>query len=147
MATSWSDKRFPEFEQAIRRLTDQHRELDDEPLHLALTYLPEERDQRHLYLLEIVGTPGQSLNPDRDLFEVTFASSVGFPLATGEELHLILTNPREFVVALKQGWPLANEIVSAIRSGNFQVLFQDEIGGTGLQQLQASAGDPAISRG
>ena len=143
MPTSWSEERFPEFEQPIRRWVAQHRELKDEPLHLALTYLAEERDQRHIYLLEMIGTSGEGLHPDHDLFEAVFASSPGFLLADDEELHLILTNPREFDVALRQGWTLANEVVSAIRVGNFQILFEDELGRSALKKIQAWASDQA----
>src|SRR5438552_2950735 len=79
MAGSWTSERFPQFEAAIRRLTDQHRELADEPLHLALSYLPAKRDQQHIFLFEVIGGAGESGNPERDLFEVTFAASPGFP--------------------------------------------------------------------
>ena len=70
MAGSWTADRFPQFEAAIRRLTEQHRELVDEPLHLAVSYLPAMRDQQHIFLLEVIGGPGESINPERDLFEV-----------------------------------------------------------------------------
>ena len=45
MAGTWTSERFPQFEPAIRRLTQQHRELEDEPLHLALAYLPRRHGQ------------------------------------------------------------------------------------------------------
>ena len=50
MAGSWTADRFPQFEAAIRHLTEQHRELVDEPLHLAVSYLPATRDQQHIFL-------------------------------------------------------------------------------------------------
>jgi hypothetical protein len=50
MAGPWTAESFPQFEAAIRRLTEQHRELVDEPLHLAVSYLPAIRDQQHVYL-------------------------------------------------------------------------------------------------
>ena len=72
MAASWTADRFPQFERAMRRLIEQHRELEDEPLRLAIAYLPANRDPRHIFLLEVIHAFGESLNPERDLFEVTF---------------------------------------------------------------------------
>jgi hypothetical protein len=40
MAGTWVLENLPQFEPALRRLTQQHRELEDEPLHLAVAYLP-----------------------------------------------------------------------------------------------------------
>jgi hypothetical protein len=36
----WAADRFPQFEAPIRRLAEQHRELVDDPLHLAVSYQP-----------------------------------------------------------------------------------------------------------
>ncbi len=139
MAGSWTSDRFPQFEQAIRRLTEQHRELEDEPLHLAVSYLPAERDRQHIFLFEVIGTPEESINSERDLFEATFANTTGFPMAQEEQLHLILTNPLELQVALSQHWPLASEVVNAIRDGDYKVLYQDQIGERILAGLEAEA--------
>ena len=51
MAGSWTSEKFPQFEQAVRALTEQHRELEDEPLHLAISYGPL-RDQQDIFLFE-----------------------------------------------------------------------------------------------
>jgi len=139
MPGSWISERFPQFEAAIRRLTEQHRELVDEPLHLAVSYLPAERDQQHIFLFEVISTPGESINLERDLFEVTFAATPGFPMGQDEQLHLILTNPRELEIALREGWPLANEVVNAIRAGDYKVLHNDEVGERVLAELRAEA--------
>jgi hypothetical protein len=128
MAGSWTADRFPQFEPAIRRLTEQHRELEDEPLHLAISYLPAMRDQQHIFLFEVIGSLGDGISPERDLFEVTFAATAGFPMGPNEELHLILTNPRELEIALKEGWPLATEVANAIRAGDYKVLHADKAG-------------------
>src|SRR5260370_38000991 len=106
MAGSWTAERFPKFEAAIRRLTNQHRELVDEPLHLAISYLPAMRDQQHIFLFEVIGNPEESVNPGQDLFEATFTATPGFPMGANEQLHLILTNPRELEIALPESWPL-----------------------------------------
>lgn len=147
MPGSWVSDQFPEFKDAVHHLVAQHRELTDEPLHLAVTYLASEREPQHVYLFEVVSTPGASLNPERDLFEATFGSAASFSLLADHELHLILTNPRELEVALDQGWPLANEVETAIRSGNYQILYQDETGQTAMVRLEAQANLQAVGRG
>ena len=139
MPGTWISDRFPQFEAALRRLTEQHRELVDEPLHLAVSYLPAVRDQQHIFLFEVIGAPWESLNPERDLFEATFAATPGFPMGQDEQLHLILTNPRELEIALQEGWPLASEVVNAIRAGNYVVLYKDGIGEGVLTTLQEEA--------
>ena len=111
MAESWTADRFPHFEASLRRLTDQHRELADEPLHLAISYSPATRDQQDVFLFEVVGGLAEGINPERDLFEATYLSASGFPMKPNEQLHLILTNPRELEIGLEEGWPLVREIV------------------------------------
>ncbi len=147
MAGSWTADRFPQFEAAIRRLTEQHRELIDEPLHLALSYLPSTRDQQHIYLLEVVSGFGESMNPERDLFEVVFESTPGFPMGADEQLHLILTNPREMDIALQEAWPLASAVVSAIRRNDYKVLYKDTVGEQVLGQLEAETRHHEAARG
>jgi len=147
MAGSWTADRFPQFEAAIRRLTEQHRELVDEPLHLAVSYLPGMRDQQHIFLFEVIGGPGESINPERDLFEAIFETSPGFPMGPNEQLHLILTNPRELEIALREGWSLASEVVNAFRAGDYEVLYKDEIGKRVLDTLEAEARCQEDARG
>ncbi len=147
MAGSWTVDRFPQFEAAIRRLTEQHRELVDEPLHLAVSYLPAMRDQQHIFLFEVIGGPGESINSERDLFEAIFETSPGFPMGPNEQLHLILTNPRELEIALREGWSLASEVVNAFRAGDYEVLYKDEIGKRVLDKLEAEARRQEDARG
>ena len=42
--------------------------------------------------VEVIGAPGESINPERDLFEATFGTTPGFRMGPNEQLHLILTN-------------------------------------------------------
>jgi len=139
MAGKWTSDRFPQFEPAIRRLAEQHRELQDEPLHLALSYLPNRRDQQHIFLFEVIGGIGETIAPERDLFETTFESTPGFPMRPNEQLHLILTNPAELDAALRDGWPLATEVVDAIRAGDYKELYQDEVGSEIMNKLEEAA--------
>lgn len=77
MAGAWTSERFPRFESALRQLTEQHRQLKDEPLHLAVSYGPE-RDQQDIFLFEIIGGD-RPLSLDHELFETVFTSHSGFP--------------------------------------------------------------------
>jgi hypothetical protein len=149
MAGSWTADRFPQFEPAIRRLAEQHRELEDEPLHLAVAYQPgPPRDQQDVYLFEVIGGPiGDAVNPDRELFEVTFGPSTGFPLDPGRQLHLTLTNPAELGAAVGQEWPAVRELVDAIRAGDYRVLHADEVGRRLLDQLESAAAAEGAARG
>jgi hypothetical protein len=58
----WTADRFPCFEPAIRRLAEQHRELRDEPLHLAVSYGPK-RDPQDIFLFEVVAGAGEPPAP------------------------------------------------------------------------------------
>jgi hypothetical protein len=137
MAGTWTSERFPEFEQAIRALTEQHRELEDEPLHLALSYGPD-RDQEDIFLFEVIGGT-ETINPDRDLFETTFESVPGLPTGFRQRLHLVLTNPPELTQALEEGWPLATEVVGAVRAQEYKVLYKDSVGDRMLKRIRAAA--------
>ena len=136
MAGSWSTERFPKHKDALVALVEQHRELKDEPLHLALAYLPSRRAQHHIYLFEVIGSASRNINWEPDLFEVSFLPKSGFPLDQDEELHFILTNPHELEIAIQRDWPLLLEVTDAILAGDYQMLFQDEIGKALLDQLQ-----------
>ena len=138
VAGTWTSKRFPQFETQLGELTKQHRELEDEPLHLAISYAPQ-RDPQDIFLLEVIGG-ADSISPDKELFETTFASTPGFPMANGQQLHLILTNLREFEMALDDEWPSVREIVDAIRSGDYKILYEDETGKTILKRIQPEIG-------
>src|SRR5713101_3347145 len=98
MAGPWTSERFPQFEKPIRELTEKHRQLEDEPLHLAISYGPP-RDRQDIFLFEVIGGQ-ESISPDRDLFEATFESAPGLPTGLPRRLHLVLTNPSELKQAL-----------------------------------------------
>ncbi len=138
MAGTWTSNRFPQFETQLRELTKQHRELEDEPLHLAISYAPQ-RDPHDIFLLEVIGGT-DSISPDKELFETTFASTPGFTMPDGQQLHLILTNLREFEMALDEEWPSVREVVDAIRSGEYQILYDDETCKTILKRIQPEIG-------
>lgn len=124
-------------EQRINDLIEDHKRIVDEPLLLALRYEPT-GDSKDIYILEIVdGFGGGAVDSDKELMEASFGSSDTFPLPKGVRVHLVLTNPHEFEIALKEGWPSIQEIRKAIQNHMFQVLFMGASGERLLQTLQS----------
>jgi len=142
MAGEWTSERFPQFEPAIRRLTEQHRELEDEPLHLALAYLPRRLGREvyeSIFLFEVIGGAADRLTQSDNLFEASFDAVPGLPTGFEQTLHLILTTPHELKEALNQAWPLAVEVTDAVRRGDYKVLFKDREGNRVLRLIQKIA--------
>ncbi len=128
MASTWCAEEFPRFEQSVRKLAQQHRELKDEPLYLALCY-GAARAPHDIFLLEVIGHGLEEIvSPERELFETTFTPTPGFPMDLDQRLHLILTNPEEFAVAVRDRWPSATEIIDVVHAGDYQVLHANKIG-------------------
>ena len=147
MAGTWTSERFPQFESAIRQLAEQHRQLKDEPLHLALAYDPG-REQQDIFLIEVIGGNGDQLSIGHELFETVFTSSAGFPMRTDQRLHLLLTTPAEWESALRENWPSASEIRRAIAWGDYQILHADEVGKRLLSSLISdNARQKEVARG
>ena len=132
----WTIGRYPDLEGPIRALAERHRELKDEPLHLALAYDPG-RDTQDVFVFELLSHFGaDEVNPDGELFEVTFDRTRDFPLSEGQRLHLVLTSPSELEAALQQGWPSVKVIQMAVAKGDFEILFSDARGDETIRQLQ-----------
>ena len=128
--------RFPHLDASLRELARKHRELQDEPLHLALLYDPG-RETEDVFLFELLGNFGRNeIGEEEELFEVTFGPTDALPLSTGQHLHLVLSNPREFAHALARDWDSAREIREAVRRGDFEILFEDDIGQEALGWLR-----------
>jgi hypothetical protein len=106
----------------LRQLVRDHARIKDEPLLLAVHYIPR-RDKGDLFLFEIVdGFGGDSVDPERIIFEATYASTPGFEMERGQYLHLLLSNPLEFKTAVRQNWKAIKELRKAISDGHAQVL-------------------------
>jgi hypothetical protein len=141
----WTIRRFPGLERQIRELAEQHREFQDEPLHLAIAYQPA-RDPQDIFIFELIGNfGGNEVASDDELFEVTFESTPSFNMQPGQKLHLVFSNPQEFRAALDQRWPKAEEIRDAVRRRNFEVLHSDEIGRKALELLNERASSMAAT--
>jgi hypothetical protein len=130
---------FPDYQDQIDELVRQHAELQDEPLLLAIYYAPP-RDPEHLFLFEVhEGFGRNQVDASRELFEVTYGSTSGFPLPSGVQLHLILTNPPEFRAACEQDWPKMRELRDAVRRRRAAVLHQTDTGSELLECLHGRA--------
>ena len=144
MANNWITERFPQFEKALCALVEDHRRIEDEPLHLAIAFGPD-REPRDLFLFEVIDSFGDDVfNPEEELFETVFLPNSGFPMEPDQRLHLILTNPKEFEQARRDDWPSAREIANAIQEGRFQTLAADDIGLSILRAIQSKT--PPVAR-
>lgn len=104
-------------------LISKHREIEDEPLLLAVHFSPR-RDHGNIFVFEVIERFGRdSVSPDRELFEVTYGSA-SFPIDPGREVHLVLTNPTELRTAVEQRWPSLLELRDAVSSGAARVVYQ-----------------------
>jgi hypothetical protein len=84
------------------------------------------REEQDIFLFEIVEDFGAGrIDPDRELFEVTYTAKSGFDMDADQQLHLVLTNPQEFETAVRQNWELLAELRQAIDAGNYQTVHID----------------------
>ena len=116
---------FPRFEREVKQLVQNHLKLEDEPLLLAIYYKPQ-REMHDIFLFEVIQNFGDGeVDPDRELFEVTYASTTGLPLEKGQYLHLVMTNPKELEVATQENWVMVAELRAAMSAGDCRVLHKD----------------------
>jgi hypothetical protein len=113
----------------LHQLVTAHRKRADEPLELAVQFVPKRGRKSDLYLFEVLsGFGGDEPDRNRKLLNVSFGSTPGLRLPTGIELHLILTSPEELEKALLDGWPSLRPVLDAKRDGNANVLFKSGVG-------------------
>ena len=116
---------FPGLMQEISQLVEEHRQMVDEPLVLAIYYKPD-REPDDIFLFEVIENFGNgAVDSQREMFEVTYNSTSGFPLESGQHLHLLLTNPKEFAIALRENWNAIAELRRSIAANDFRVLYHD----------------------
>jgi hypothetical protein len=98
--------------------------MNDEPLLLAACYSPD-REPDDIFLFEVSEDFGTgSVDADREIFEVTYDSTSGFPMEAGQRLHLVLTNPCEFETAIHEKWPALAELRDAISAGSYRIVYR-----------------------
>lgn len=117
-----SELQFPYFEEELRNLIKQHKKIRHEPLVWAIYYKPK-RNANDIFLFEVLENFGNGgVDPDRELFEVTYGYASGFPMNKNQELHLVLTNPAEFKLAANENWAGFDELKQAVVRGDFKIL-------------------------
>jgi hypothetical protein len=116
--------------ETIQELIEEHLQIKDEPLVLAMFFDAGENPD-DIYLLEIIKNFGSNeINPDRELFELTYWAP-----KEQKTWHLILTNPPEFDAALRGNWKHAEKIRRAVNAGRFEVLYMTEEDGVRSREL------------
>ena len=115
---------FPEQRDLIRDLVvNDHVALDDEPLLLAVYYASEAAPNEEC-LFEVARNFGYGEpSDDKHIFQVQFGSTPAFPLPSGDCLRLSITNPAEFRLAVKEGWPEVRDLQEAAQRGRYEVLY------------------------
>ena len=117
-----SKSKFPDYERQLRKLVAEHKKIRDEPLIWAIYYNPG-RKCKDIFLFEVIENFGNgTIDPDRDLFKVTYGRASGFPLEEDQALHLVLTNPDEFQRAAQQQWKRFKELKSAVGRGDYKIV-------------------------
>jgi hypothetical protein len=107
---------------SLKKVVQEHLKIKDEPLLLAVHYTPP-NPGRDIYLFEIAGRFGlETVDPDRKMFEIGYGSTTGFPLAPGQELRLLITNPTEWRTAVDQNWSAIQLLRKAINGNRARVL-------------------------
>lgn len=120
---------YPDYQDAVERLVEQHRELRNEHLHLAVYYAPPKRPKRDIYLFEVIdGFGGGDIDPDKKLFAFAYGSTPGVSLPEGVSLRMVLTNPLELDRAIEENWKRVTELREARQAGKAVVLYADTKG-------------------
>lgn len=115
---------FPEQLELISDLVvNDHVALDDEPLLFAVYYASEAAPNEEC-LFEVARDFGYGEpSDDKHIFQIQFGSTAAFPLPSGDCLRLSITNPAEFRLAVKEGWPEVKDLQAAIQRGQYEVLY------------------------
>lgn len=117
---------FPAYEQDVRDLVDYHKQIEEEPLLLAVYYAPRtsSRSPHDVFLFEVYdGFHQNRISPEQDFDEVWYGSTEAFPLSREQHLHLVLTNPIEFEEARRADWPLWRELREAVQRGDYKPVY------------------------
>lgn len=115
---------FPEQRELIRDMVVvDHVALDDEPFFLAVYYASEAAPDEDC-LFDVARNFGYGEpSEDKHIFQVQFGPTPKFPFPPGGQLRLSLTNPVEFRLAVREGWPEVKDLQAAIQHGRYEVLY------------------------
>jgi len=120
---------YPDFEEQVRDLVEQHRKLKNGRLHLAVYFAPARREKRDIYLFEVIdGFGGGQIDPDEKLFEFAYGSTPGFPLPDGTSLQMMVTHPEELDEAVNNHWRGLEVVREARKLGRATLIYADAKG-------------------
>ena len=114
---------YPDLTSQIQELVNEHLDLIDQPLLVAVYYASEAAPNEEC-LFEVARHFGfDEVSEDRQIFQIQFGPSDNFPLPPGDRLRLSLTNTAEFREALSQGWPEIKDLIKAIDQSQSSLLY------------------------
>ena len=132
-------KRFPDYLEQVEALVDDHRQLKDHALVLAIYYEVPSNPQ-DVYVLEVLlglGVPSDTKDfiptDDTDFFDAEYGSTDGFPMDNDSQLHLVLTSTVTFMYAKDWNWPQYQLIHEAVQKGRYRLIYKDS--NFGAEQL------------
>ncbi|MCC7491122.1 MAG: hypothetical protein IT204_02180 [Fimbriimonadaceae bacterium] len=130
---------------ALQALVDEHRTLDDHQLLLAAWCQLGDRPDE-LVLFEIADGFGGNWVLGEEFYSLCWDRWGGLELPGDGLFRIILTNPVEWSAAVERRWASFLELATALRAGQFEVLYADPRGERALEQLQAeAAAQPAVA--
>lgn len=139
---------YPNFLDQVRHLVRQHRALKHEPLRLAVYFAPPRRGKGDIFLFEVIdGFGADGVDPDHKLFEFGYGSTPAFPMRDDLTLRMILTNPTELRVAIRDHWKGIEKLRAARDAGRSTVIYADAIGRcSGMPSHDAASSVDAAGR-
>lgn len=115
-------------ENLLTSLIEEHKEIENQPLHLAIAYRLGD-SASELYLLEVSENFGGNRVSDEKLFlKAWVAQPPDFRFHEATEFYLVLTNLAEFSTAISETWSQISELKWSIEKGLAKKLFSDEQG-------------------
>jgi hypothetical protein len=131
-------KFYPDYEAEVRELVEQHKELADEPLLMALYFRSNRKGaENDVFVLEVLDNYPVSAFEEEDFLEVLYGSTPHFVMGMGQMLHLILTNLEELSRNIKRKTRIAGEIQQALNKGSYKLIFVAEGHKNLLEQIRA----------
>jgi len=118
--------KYPSYLNQVKDLVEQHRELVEEPLLLAIYYAPD-RNPEDVFLFEILDNfRGGALDTSGDILEVLYGQTELFVLEQRNAmLHILLSNPDEFCDAAARGTMRMIELREAFGNGKAQIVYDN----------------------
>lgn len=115
---------YPEQMELIKDLVlNDHVTLEDTPLALAI-YFKSHQSPNEECVFEVLHRFGlDEVSEIKSVFQIQFGPTPNFPLPQGDRLHLFLSNPNEMMYAIEHGWSEINDLVQAIKTDHYEIIY------------------------